>query len=139
MAAINLDGFEATYTTVPGLVVNSLVDITGEDDSTVIDLGSTEQPYFVAMMAKLVGSAAGNTGAVDFYVRWSDDGTPSSDSTNDVPMGAVFLNGTTAVEKGWVFPVEARYCIIRAHNRSGASMETTGNTVTYAEISQVST
>ncbi len=102
--------------------------------SSAVDLGNPG-PFALSLEAKLDGSAAGNTGNVDIYAQWSNENTDFSDPLNDLLIGTVTMNGTTAVIKVFAAPVHARYVIIRAENNSGAALAATGNALRYVPVS----
>ena len=102
--------------------------------SDAIDLG-TPGPFALSIEAKLDGSAAGNTGPVEIFAQWSNENTDFSDSGNDLLIGAVQMNGTTAVIKVFAVSVHARYVKFRVANNSGAALAASGNTLRYVPVS----
>ena len=102
--------------------------------SSALDLGSPG-PFALSLEAKLDGNAAGNTGLVEIYAQWSNENSDFSDSLNDLLIGAVQMNGTTAVVKVFAAPVHARYVKFRAENNSGAALAASGNTLRYVPVS----
>jgi len=102
--------------------------------SNAINLGSPG-PFALSLEAKLDGNAAGNTGLVEIYAQWSNENTDFSDSGNDMLVGVVQMNGTTAVIKVFAVPVHAQYVKFRAANESGAALAATGNAMQYVPVS----
>ena len=102
--------------------------------SSAVDLGNPG-PFALSLEANLDGSAAGNIGNVDFYAQWSNENTDFSDVLNDLLIGTVTMNGTTAVIKVFAAPVHARYVSFRAENNSGAALAATGNALRYVPVS----
>ncbi len=117
-------------------VTITLANLADGSDATsnAIDLGSPG-PFALSLEAKLDGSAAGNTGLVEIYAQWSNENTDFSDSGNDLLIGAVQMNGTTAVIKVFAASVHARYVKFRAENNSGAALAASGNTLRYVPVS----
>jgi hypothetical protein len=101
--------------------------------SSAIDLGNPG-PFSLTIEALLDGSAAGNTGNVEIYAQWSNDNSDFSDSLNDLLVGTVRMNGTTAVGKVFSMPVHARYLQLRAANNSGAALNSSGNTLRFVPV-----
>ena len=110
---------------------NSLTDGSSATSNS-IDLGSPG-PFAISIEAKLDGTAS-STALCEFYAQWSNDDTDFSDSDNDMFFGTVDMNGTTAVIKILYLPVFARYLKIRVLNNSGATLESSGNTLRYVPI-----
>jgi hypothetical protein len=102
--------------------------------SNAIDLGAVA-PFALSIEAKLDGNAAGNTGLAEIYAQWSNENTDFSDSGNDLLVGAVQMNGTTAVIKVFTVPVHARYLKLRVLNNSGAALAAAGNALRYVPVS----
>ena len=102
--------------------------------ATAVDLGNPG-PFALTLEAKLDGNAAGNTGLVEIYAQWSNENTDFSDLGNDLLVGVVQMNGTTAVIKVFTIPVHARHVKFRVFNDSGAALASTGNTLRYVPVS----
>ena len=102
--------------------------------SNAIDLGNPG-PFALALEAKLDGAGAGATGVCAIHAQWSNDNTDFSDSGNDLLIGVVQMNGTTAVIKVLNVPVRARYLKLRVANDSGAALAASGNTLRYVPLS----
>jgi hypothetical protein len=119
--------------TAIAISLNSLADAASVV-ATALDLGNPG-PFALTLEVTLDGSAAGNTGLVEIYAQWSNENTDFSDSGNDLLVGVVQMNGTTAVIKVFSVPVQARYVKFRAANRSGAALAATGNMMRYVPVS----
>ena len=113
--------------------LNSLAD--GSDvTATAVDLGNPG-PFALTLEIKLDGASASNTALVEVYAQWSNENTDFSDSGNDLLVGVVRMNGTTAVIKVFTLPVHARHVRFRAANESGAALAASGNTLRYVPVS----
>jgi hypothetical protein len=102
--------------------------------SSAVDLGAVA-PFALSLEIKLDGASASNTGLCEIYAQFSNDNSDFSDSDNDLLVGAVQMNGTTAVIKVMSMPVLARYVKLRVANASGAALESSGNAIRYAPVS----
>lgn len=102
--------------------------------SSAIDLGAVA-PFALSLEVKLDGSSASNTGLCEIYAQFSNDNADFSDSGNDLLIGVVQMNGTTAVVKVLSMPVLARYLKLRVANASGDALESTGNAIRYTPVS----
>ena len=115
------------------LTLNSLADGSSAT-SSAIDLGNPG-PFSLTIEAKLNGAGAGATANVDLYAQWSNDNTDFSGANNDLLVGTVRMNGTTAVIKVLAIPVHARYLQLRADNQSGAALAASANAIRYVPVS----
>lgn len=102
--------------------------------ATALDLGNPG-PFALSLEIKLDGASASNTGLAEIYAQWSNENTDFSDSDNDLLIGAVRMNGTTAVIKVFIAPVHARYVKFRVANESGAALAASGNSLRYVPVS----
>ncbi len=102
--------------------------------ATAKDLGSPG-PFALSLEVKLDGVAAGATGLVEIYAQWSNENADFSDSDNDLLVGAVQMNGTTAAVKVFTMPVHARHVKFRVFNNSGAALASAGNALRYVPVS----
>ena len=102
--------------------------------SNAVDLGSPG-PFALSLEAKLDGVGAGATGLCEVYAQFSNDNADFSDSGNDLLVGVVEMNGTTAVVKVFAAPVHARHAKFRVENQSGAALASAGNTLRYVPVS----
>lgn len=115
------------------ITLDSLAD--GSDaTSNAIDLGNPG-PFALSLEAKLDGAGAGATEVCEVYAQWSNDNSDFSDSDNDLPVGVVQMNGTTAVVKVFALGVAARYLKLRVKNDSGAALASSGNSLRYVPVS----
>jgi len=124
-------GLDHSSTTAFTITINSVADA-GSAEATSIDFG-TPGPLALGIHAVLDGTAGG-TSIVIWKMLWSEDNSAFPDATNARIIGTTTLNEATALDDVFTVPVEARYGKLRFENESGASMETTGNSVEYWEI-----
>lgn len=101
--------------------------------SSAIDLGNPG-PFSLTLEMLLNGAGAGATGMAEIYAQWSNDNSDFSDAGNDLLVGVVRLNGTTAVKKVMAMPVHARYLQLRAFNNSGAALSASANAIRYVPV-----
>ena len=107
--------------------------------SNAIDLGASVTggvalPFALSLEVILTGSAAGNTGNVEIYAKWSEDNSKFDDDLNDMLVGVVTMNGTAEVVKVRAIPVEAQYLKLRVRNASGAALAAGGNSLSYRAV-----
>lgn len=119
-------------TTAFTITINSVADA-GTATSNAIDLGNPAPPSF-GVHVVLDGNSASNTGAVEWYILWSENNTAFTDTGNAKLVHATTMNGTTAIDDHFEVPVFARYPKLYFVNNSGDSMASTGNSAEYWAI-----
>lgn len=124
---LNLDTTNAITITI-----NSVADGSSATSSAVT-LGNPA-PHEVGVHVVLDGNSASNVDYVEWYVMWSEDNTAFTDANNAKIVHVTKMNGTTAVDDHFSFPVIHQYWKLYMVNQSGDAMNSTGNSAEYWEI-----
>ena len=103
--------------------------------TAAVSAGDAQGPFEITIQLGLNGSAVGNTLYCEVYLKHSRDGTNYTTDENDIAVGAVLMNQTTAVRATIRAAVWYPHVQVRLRNASGAALAASGNTVAIDSVS----